>query len=117
MTAIADYIEKLTTQAETLDFSETLTVIDAYYQFTETAFDNGEQHNEAGQNSGSCKVFSFAQLNQLSEQQTLNMFAQYYRDDVLSQPDGDDHQNIRQFMLHGFAGLRFAGQALHLIEV
>ena len=91
-------------------------MIDAHYQFTGTAFDNGEQHNDAGQNSGSCKVFSFAQLNQLSEQQTLNMFAQYYRDDVLGNPSGEDHQNIRQFMVHGFAGLRFAGDALHLLD-
>ena len=109
---IKSYIEKITNQPETLLFDETLAVIDESYVFTETGFDNGDQRNEAGQNSGSCKVFAFAQRHQLSNQQTLHMFAQYYRDDVLSNPNGNDHQNIRQFMQHGFAGLRFDGQAL-----
>lgn len=112
--SIETYIEKLTNQPQALLFEETLATVDAHYTFTETAFDNGSQRNEAGQNSGSCKVFSFAKLHQLTEQQTLNMFAQFYHDDVLGNPDGDDHQNIRQFMQQGFDGLRFDSEALTL---
>jgi len=110
--AISCYIKKLTDQPEMLLFEETLSVIDENYEFHETGFVNGAQRNEAGQNSGSCKVFAFAQLHQLSNQQTLNMFAQFYRDDVLGEPNGEDHQNIRQFMRYGFTRLQFDGQAL-----
>lgn len=110
--SIEAYIEKLQNQPQDLLFDETLGTIDAHYDFTVTGFRNGEQQNEAGENSGSCKVFSFAKMHSLSEQQTLNMFAQYYRDDVLNNPEGLDHQNIRQFMQSGFAGLEFSGTAL-----
>lgn len=55
-------------------------------------------------------------MHKLSKQQTLYMFAQYYRDDVLSKPDGDDHQNIRQFMRHGFSRITFEADALRPIS-
>jgi len=109
---ISEFLDVLTHQPKSIEFSEVIALIDAQYDFTETAFSNGAQHNEAGQNSGSCKVLSFAQLHGLTQQQTLNLFAQYYRDDVLQNPDADDHQNIRQFMQQGFAGLNFDAQAL-----
>ena len=67
-------------------------------------------HNAAGQNSGSCKVFSFAQVEGLDATQTLALFAEHYRA-VLATPQAQDHANIRNFMQHGFAGLRFAGVA------
>lgn len=108
---IKDFIDRLTNSAEGIEFSETMAVIDANYEFNETAFDNGDQHNAAGTNSGSCKVFAFAQLNQLTEQQTLSCFGAYYRDDVLKHPQNDDHQNIRNFIKHGWAGIKFANQA------
>ena len=114
--SIESFIEKITYQPQQLSFAETLAVIDHNYEFTETGFNNGDQRNEAGQNSGSCKVFAFAKLHELSKQQTLSMFAQYYRDDVLGKPDGDDHQNIRQFMRYGFAGISFDAVALQPIS-
>ena len=88
-----------------------MALIDELYEFSPTAFVNGGQRNAAGENSGSCKVFSFAILNSLTEEQTLLLFGQYYRD-VKATPDADDHQNIRQFMLHGFSGLKFDSCAL-----
>ena len=112
---IESYLAKITDQPQNLLFEETIATIDAHYVFTETGFNNGDQRNDAGQNSGSCKVFSFATINQLSEQQTLNMFAQYYHDDVLNNPNHDDHQNIRQFMQHGFKGLAFDAKALKVL--
>jgi hypothetical protein len=106
------FLQKLESQPEAIEFSDTIATIEASYQFTETAFENGAQRNEAGQNSGSCKIFAFAKLNGLSEAQALACFGQYYRDDVLGHPEGSDHQNIRQFMAHGWAGINFSGTAL-----
>lgn len=112
MMLLSEFLEKLTTEAETVEFSNTMAVIEAYYTFTESAFSNGQQHNAAGENSGSCKIFSFSQLNGLSEAQTLACFGSYYRDDVLGFPDATDHQNIRQFIANGWAGIRFSDNAL-----
>ena len=89
-----------------------MAVIENNYHFTPTVFTNGETHNEANQNNGSCKIFAFGLLNNLSEQQTLACFGAYYRDDVLGNPDGDDHQNIRQFMVSGWTKVQFDGEAL-----
>ena len=93
------------------DFAAVLAHIDARYAFTPTAFDNGAAHNVAGQNSGACKVLSFAQAEGLSQAQTLLLFAEHYHA-VLAAPDAQDHTNIRNFMQQGWAGLRFAAAAL-----
>ena len=92
-------------------FTDVIAFIDAHYTHTPTAFDNGAQHNAAEQNQGSCKVFSFAQLNGLDATQTLSLFAEHYAA-VLATPEATDHQNIRQFMQHGWAGIRFDAPAL-----
>ena len=65
-----------------------------------------------GENSGSCKLFAFARLQGLSEAQTLACFGSYYRDDVLGDPGGSNHQNIRNFMQTGWKGVQFEGEAL-----
>lgn len=96
----------------TVEFKTTMEVIDNNYDFTPTAFTNGNTENAANTNNGSCKLFAFAQLNNMSQQATLNLFGDFYTKDVLQNPDGDDHQNIRNFMQSGFAGLDFSGQAL-----
>ncbi len=90
-------IKKIIEKPETIEFEEVMEVIDAYYDFTPTAFINGSLKNKAGENSGSCKLFRFAQLHALSRQQTLACFGNYYRDDVLQNPDASNHQNIRNF--------------------
>ncbi|KPE53082.1 HopJ type III effector protein [Chryseobacterium indologenes] len=97
---------------EPLQFKEVIAFIDAHYDFTPTAFKNGNIMNEAGQNNGSCKVFSFAKLQKLSKEQTLSLFAEFYREDVLKNPEGTDHQNIRNFMEYGWDGIVFEGEAL-----
>lgn len=96
----------------TITFQEVITYIDDHFDFTPTAFRNGDTYNEAGQNSGSCKVFSFAKLTGLNEQQTLNCFGDYYQKEVLQNPDGTDHQNIRNFIKYGWEGITFEKQAL-----
>lgn len=92
-------------------FSDVIALIESAYQHTPTAFQNGQQHNAAHENQGSAKVFSFAQLNGLDQGQTLSLFAEHYRA-VLNSPEATDHQNIRQFMIHGWSGLQFDGTAL-----
>ncbi len=109
---INNFLQKLTDTPESIEFTDTMAVIEANYAFTETAFDNGELHNDAGENSGSCKLFAFALLQNLSEQQTLACFGGYYRDDVLQHPEGSDHQNIRNFIQHGWSGIAFSSTAL-----
>lgn len=102
-------IEKL--KNNSLTFKEVIEFIESNYQHQPTAFKNGETYNEATQNQGSAKVFAFAQLNSLGKEDTLYLFAEHYQS-VLSNPDGADHQNIRQFMKHGWPGIVFEGQAL-----
>ncbi len=109
---LQDFLNKLSNTPEQVEFADTMAVIEANYEFKATAFNNGQQKNAEGENAGSCKIFSFAQLNKLSEAQTLACFGTYYRDDVLAHPDAQDHQNIRQFMINGWAGIDFAGTAL-----
>lgn len=94
-----------------LSFKEVIEFIETHYQHQPAAFKNGEAKNEATQNQGSAKVFAFAQINELSEEDTLLLFAEHYRS-VLNTPEGTDHQNIRQFMKHGWSGITFEGQAL-----
>lgn len=106
------FINILDETHQSVSFNDCITVIDQNYHFYPTAFHNGECHNPAGQNNGSCKIFAFGQLHELSEAQTLACFGDYYRIDVLQHPDGEDHQNIRQFMITGWAGISFAGEAL-----
>jgi len=104
---IESFLKKLNDAPGSIAFGDTMAVIDASYEFTPSSFTNGEVKNEAGQNSGSCKLFAFALLNRLSEEQTLACFGAYYREDVLKNPDGSDHQNIRNFMKTGWSGVKF----------
>lgn len=106
-------INKLKTEPSEIQFEDTMTVIDELYHFSETSFTNGDVTNNAGENSGSCRVFSFAQLNDFDEATTLSCFGQYYRE-VMESPNGETHQNIRQFMQHGWPRITFSKQPLSL---
>lgn len=112
---LEEFKKKLAAAHKDILFSDTMAVIDSKYSFTPTSFTNGEIMNEAGQNSGSCKVFAFAQKEGFSKEETLACFGQYYFDEVLQEPNGDGHQNIRNFMKTGFEGLSFDGEALKLV--
>jgi hypothetical protein len=98
-------------QQNLVPFSEVIAFIENYYNHQPTAFKNGDAYNEATQNQGSAKVFAFARLNNLSADDTLYFFAEHYQS-VLNTPNGTDHQNIRQFMKHGWQGINFEGVAL-----
>lgn len=105
-------LEQLKRQPETIQFADVMIYIDEHYYFTPTAFKNGNMVNEAHQNNGSCKIFSFAKLHSLNEQETLILFGDFYRKDVLENPNGEDHQNIRNFIKFGWEGVHFEGNAL-----
>jgi hypothetical protein len=92
-------------------FPETIALIDEKYTFTPTGFKNGNQLNNAGENNGSCKIFAFAQMQQLSKEETLLLFGDFYQD-VLNSPEASDHQNIRNFMIFGWNGIHFEDEAL-----
>jgi len=109
-----DFIDRVKT-GQAVDFQDTMAVIAAHYHYQPTEFSNGVQQpllNEAGKNEGSCKIFAFAKIHQLSQQQTLALFGDYYRKDVLENPEGTDHQNIRTFIRDGWDGIIFKGEAL-----
>ncbi|WP_026951015.1 HopJ type III effector protein [Algoriphagus mannitolivorans] len=107
-----DILAKLKSDPQGIQFSEVISYIDEKFDFTPTRFTNGNAVNEAGQNNGSCKIFSFARLNKLSKDETLAIFGDFFRIDVLENPEGTDHQNIRNFMIQGWDGIQFDGEAL-----
>ena len=95
-----------------VEFNKVIQAIENHYYFTPSSFKNGNTFNAENTNNGSCKIFAFGQLNQLSEQTTLNAFGDFYTVDVLQHPDAEDHQNIRNFMRFGWQGIAFEKQAL-----
>jgi hypothetical protein len=109
---LESFFRQLSTEPDTISFQQTIALIDALYDFTPTAFSNGEVSNAAGENNGSCKILAFALLHQLSEPQTLELFGDYYRVEVLPDIKGANHANIRNFMRTGWDGVEFQGDAL-----
>ncbi len=111
---VTNLLDQINQLPDTIEFSEVIATIDEYYEFKPTAFQNGETFNESGKNSGSCKLFSFAQIQCLNLGQTLACFGAFYRKDVVENPEGLDHQNIRNFIKFGWEGIKFEGIALIL---
>lgn len=95
------------------NFKSVISFIETYYECFPTAFKNGQVTNAAEENQGSAKVLSFGQLNNLSKEDTLLLFGEHY-DAVMNNPEGQDHQNIRQFQQQGWDGVSFQGEALRL---
>ena len=99
-----------------VDFQDTMAIIAEHYDYHPARFRNGlggdRLVNEPGINEGSCKIFGFARLHGLSAPETLALFGEYYRDEVLPNPEGEGHKNIRAFMKHGWPGIEFDGDAL-----
>ena len=110
---INDFLKQLKQSPDTVNFNQTISTVDENYNFTPSEFKNGDLVNAVNQNNGSCKIFAFAKLHELPEDLTLHCFGDYYRKDVLENPDGDDHQNIRNFMKSGWSGITFETAALN----
>ncbi|MDX1754431.1 MAG: HopJ type III effector protein [Marinobacter sp.] len=100
-------------EAHRCDFEDTLALIERYFDYTPAAFHNGPLFNGPGENEGSCKLFALGQLCNLSEPETLRCFGRHYQQ-VLDDPTGTSHGNIRQFIGTGWSGIRFDQSPLRL---
>jgi type III HopJ-like effector protein len=113
--SLQSFLDRISSN-EAVSFDDTMTAINEHYDYTPTEFSNGIGAkaiiNAAKTNEGSCKIFAFAMMNELNQEQTLNLFGDYYRTDVLQDPTGNSHQNIRNFMQFGWDGIRFSNSAL-----
>jgi hypothetical protein len=89
--------------ADSLKFEEVVELIDTHYESGLIEFKNGDIVNKPGENEGSAKLLSYAALSDFDKDTTLKLWGQYYRE-VLADPDGDSHQNIRNFMKTGWDG-------------
>lgn len=107
---LAEFLDRLK-HGLPVTFKETMRVIDNAYLHRPTAFLNGPVTNYADQNQGACKVFAFGKLHQLSEDEILACFGEHYRD-VLADPLGSSHANIRAFMLSGWQDIKLDAGAL-----
>lgn len=94
-------------------FKDVLAYIDEHFAYQPSSFQNGTQRNSANENQGSARVLYLGKMSGLSVDDTLKLFAEHYRS-VLAAPEGDDHQNIRQFMQQGWEGVRFDREVLRL---
>lgn len=116
MTAVKVFIDKLKNEPESISFSDTMALVEENFDYTRARFTNGSGEacviNDAGSNEGSCKIFALGKLLQLEEAQTLHCFGDYYRVDVLQNPEGSDHANIRNFMRDGWSGISFDSESL-----
>ena len=102
-----------------IEFESTIETIDSLFRVTPCAFSIGKEpdmvKNTAGTNVGSLRIFAFAKMLGLDEQTTLHLFGRHYRD-VLDNPHGDAHANIRHFMRYGWAGVNIAGEPLKALD-
>ena len=112
--SLNDFLSQLKSHPETIEFEDTMKVIESHYHYTPAGFHNGKIINQATENQGSCKILAFALHQQLTEEQTLHCFGQYYRQDVLLEPEAENHQNIRQLMISGLAAVKFEHPPLEM---
>jgi len=89
------------------EFEAVMTMLDSAYTVVDASFKVGDVQNAAGENMGSAKILSFAKVAGLSAEDALSLFGTYYREDVLGNPDGTDHANIRSFVKVGWDGVTF----------
>lgn len=92
--------------ADSLTMEGVLELIDAHYESQLLEFQNGDMVNAPGENESSAKLLSYAALSNMDESTTLKLWGQHYRD-VLSDPTGTAHPNIRNFIKYGWAGVPF----------
>lgn len=116
MSKLNKLLQQIKSKPESVEFQNVIDTINECYDYTASQFSNGPTDDcitsKAGENEGSCKIFAFARLNQLNENQTLNCFGRYYRDDVLKHTENTDHGNIRTFIKYGWKNITFDDTAL-----
>ncbi len=105
-----EYLEELRTGASMV-FDNLMAIINENYNYTPAAFTNGDLQNAEDENQGSAKLFCFGAMHQLTQLEVLHCFGEHYQA-VLDDPEGDSHQNIRNFMIYGWEGLKFNSPVL-----
>ncbi len=114
--SVDQFLSQVNEHPESIEFDQVMAVINENYDYSPARFTNGVGGamavNEAGTNEGSCKIFAFAQLHDLSVPHTLALFGKFYSEDVLRHPEAADHANIRNFIRSGWAGVAFDQQPL-----
>ena len=102
----------INTDPEAIEFTEVILTIDQYYKYQPTRFENGAVVNQAGENDSTCKILAFAKIHDLDQEQTLACFGKFYRDEVRGHLHEAGHPNIRTFLVCGWRGVEFHGDAL-----
>eukprot|EP00929_Paragymnodinium_shiwhaense_P015553 TRINITY_DN123667_c0_g1_i1.p1 TRINITY_DN123667_c0_g1~~TRINITY_DN123667_c0_g1_i1.p1 ORF type:complete len:568 (+),score=132.60 TRINITY_DN123667_c0_g1_i1:98-1705(+) len=103
---LLEFLNSLKKAPSAVKFEDTLSSIEGAFEYTAKPFSNGAVSSKAGENAGSAKVFSLGKLAGLTEDETLALFGQHYRD-VVASPEGTSHGNIRAFMKSGWGGVAF----------
>ncbi len=81
--------------------------IHSEYHYEAKTFSVAGLQSKAGENEGSAKILAFAIDNKLATEETLTLFGQCYQE-VLDDPDGEIHPNIRLLMVNGIASVKFS---------
>lgn len=112
---IEEFIEQVK-KGTRVSFKETMAVVEENYIYTPVQFFNGIGDdpvvNPSGSNEGSCKIFALGKRFGLSKEETVSLFGELYWKDVVENPDGTDHANIRTFLRDGWEGIRFEADPL-----
>ena len=99
-----------------VSFKETMAAVEENYIYTPVQFSNGLGDdpvvNFPGTNEGSCKIFALGKRFGLAKEETLSLFGELYWKDVVENPGGTDHANIRTFLRDGWEGIRFESEPL-----
>ncbi|WP_137166916.1 HopJ type III effector protein [Salinimonas lutimaris] len=109
-----ELLEDIKSNSQNIEFNDVIALIDTQFLFTPTRFTNGSVINDADQNHGSCKLLALGRHLALDKSQTLALFGRFYTRDVLENPQGNDHANIRNFMVGGHDGVTFDTFPLHV---
>jgi HopJ type III effector protein len=99
------FLRKLDDDPASVSLDEALATVDEHYEFTPCGYSVGGMRFD-GVKLRSCQLYAFGLLHRLSKDQMLACFGTHYRKDVLEHPQGTDHQTVRLFLKHGWAGLK-----------
>lgn len=105
-------LELIRTSPELLEHDVVLCTIDEYYLYQPTYFMNGAVVNNPGENEETCKILAFAKMHDLDKEQTLACFGRFFREEVRDHLHDVGHPNIRAFLVCGWRGVEFYGNAL-----
>lgn len=106
----SDPLKHVLNEKNVWPFSATIFHIHSHFHYIPTSFyigcSNSLTKNKVGENEGSAKIFAFAKLMEYNTTETLALFGEYYQE-VLDDPDGDNHQNIRTLIKCGIENVTF----------